>query len=103
VLTDVPCSGSGSWRRDPEGKWRLTPERLEALLRTQGEILDAAAPLVAPGGTLAYATCSLLAAENAAQVAAFLTRAPGWRLGAERRWTPRDGADGFHLALLTRA
>jgi 16S rRNA (cytosine967-C5)-methyltransferase len=103
VLTDVPCSGSGSWRRDPEGKWRLTPERLAELLRTQAEILDAAARLVAPAGTLAYATCSLLEAENGAQVAAFLARAPGWRRVEERRWTPRDGADGFHLALLTLA
>jgi 16S rRNA (cytosine967-C5)-methyltransferase len=103
VLTDVPCSGSGSWRRDPEGKWRLTAERLEALRAAQAGILDAAAILTGPAGRLAYATCSLLEAENSDQIAAFLARAPGWRLEAEHRWTPLDGADGFYLALLTRA
>lgn len=103
VLLDVPCSGSGSWRRDPEGKWRLTPERLAGLRHTQSAILDVAAPLVAAEGALAYATCSLLREENAAQVSAFLDREPGWRQVAERRWTPCDGADGFFLALLTRA
>src|SRR5690606_35023392 len=68
VLVDAPCSGSGAWRRDPEAKWALAPDRLEALRRQQAEILDAAADLVAPGGTLAYATCSLLFEENDWQV-----------------------------------
>lgn len=102
VLADVPCSGSGSWRRAPEGKWALTPDRLAGLTATQDAILDRCAGLVAPGGVLGYATCSVLAAENAARTAAFLARTPGWRPGATRVWTPLDGGDGFHLALLHR-
>lgn len=100
VLADVPCSGSGAWRRQPEAKWRLSPDRLAGLLSSQAAILDRAAALVAPGGTLAYVTCSLLPAENDGQVAAFLDRHPGWRAGPGRRWTPLDGGDGFFLALL---
>ena len=102
VLLDVPCSGSGSWRRAPEAKWVLTPERLAELTRIQSEILEKTAPYVAEGGTLAYATCSLLEAENGARIAAFRASHPAWRLVGERRFTPRDGGDGFYLALLTR-
>ncbi|MBP9182157.1 MAG: RsmB/NOP family class I SAM-dependent RNA methyltransferase, partial [Fuscovulum sp.] len=61
ILTDVPCSGSGSWRRDPTGKWALTEDRLTAVCTLQDAILDRAAAMVAPGGCIAYATCSLLA------------------------------------------
>lgn len=103
ILTDVPCSGSGSWRRDPQGKWALTPARLQALQALQAEILDAAAGLVAPTGTLAYATCSMLREENEAQIDAFLRRHRGWQCLEQRRFSPLSGADGFFLALLTRA
>jgi len=99
VLCDVPCSGSGSWRRAPEAKWRLTPERLAELQQLQAAILAEAAARVAPGGRLAYMTCSLLDAENAAQAARFLGAHPGWRISAERRLTPADGGDGFYLAV----
>ncbi len=102
VLVDAPCSGSGSWRRDPEGKWRLTPERLAELQGVQAGILDRVVPMVARGGWLAYATCSLLEVENGDQTAGFLARHPGWRLESERRFTPLDGGDGFYLALLRR-
>ncbi len=102
VLLDVPCSGSGTWRRTPESKWTLTPERLEELLAVQSEILDRATSLVAPGGAVAYMTCSLLDAENRAQIEAFLGREPGWRLSGDRRFTPLEGGDGFYSALLTR-
>lgn len=102
ILTDVPCSGSGSWRRDPEGKWRLTPERLADLQALQGEILARAAAMLAPGGTLAYATCSFLRAENEDRIAAFLTANPGWICRLQRRFTPLEGGDGFFLALLGR-
>lgn len=102
ILADVPCSGSGSWRRDPEGKWALTEDRLQALLALQAGILDRAARLCAPGGTVAYATCSLLREENEDQAAAFLARSPGWRLLDSRRFTPLQGGDGFGLALLAR-
>lgn len=102
VLADAPCSGSGAWRRQPAAKWELTPERLVDLCKTQAEILDNAAMLVAPSGRLAYATCSLLAEENADQVAAFLKRAPEWSLVSERQLTPLEGGDGFYIAQLTR-
>ncbi len=102
VLCDVPCSGSGAWRRQPEAKWRLTADRLDDLCRIQAEILDRAAGLVAPGGVLAYATCSLLDRENDGQIREFLSRAPGWRLLSQRRFTPKDGADGLFITQLTR-
>jgi 16S rRNA (cytosine967-C5)-methyltransferase len=102
VLVDAPCSGSGSWRRDPEGKWRLTSERLQAVVQTQAEILEKAAPLVGPGGCLAYATCSLLKVENGDQVRRFLARHAEWWMERELSMTPLSGGDGFYLALLRR-
>lgn len=102
VLADAPCSGSGSWRRDPQGKWLLTAQKLVDLAAIQDAILDRIAPMVAPGGRIAYATCSLLEVENGARVAGFLARTPGWRREAEHRFTPLSGGDGFYLALLTR-
>ncbi|MDU8926786.1 RsmB/NOP family class I SAM-dependent RNA methyltransferase [Alisedimentitalea sp. MJ-SS2] len=100
VLCDVPCSGSGTWRRDPDAKWRFTREKLNDLNEVQSEILDRAAPLVAQGGTLVYATCSLLAEENEHQIAAFLARHPDWRVTLQKRWSLVDGADGFFSAHL---
>ncbi|WP_136635334.1 RsmB/NOP family class I SAM-dependent RNA methyltransferase [Pseudooceanicola onchidii] len=98
VLCDVPCSGSGSWRRAPEGKWILTPEALERLNTTQDDILDQTAPLVAEGGTLAYATCSLLRSENEDRAQSFIDRHPEWTLLDQRRWHPGPDGDGFFLA-----
>lgn len=100
ILVDAPCSGSGSWRRDPEGKWKINPEGLASLEKTQGEILDRVAPMVRRGGTLAYATCSLLARENGLQVRGFLNRHPGFRLTHELALTPLQDGDGFYLALI---
>ena len=102
VLADVPCSGSGAWRRSPEGKWRLTPARLDDLIRLQDRILDEAAPLVAPGGWLAHVTCSLLDEENRDRAEAFLARHREFALEKSRRWTPLAGGDGFGLALFRR-
>jgi 16S rRNA (cytosine967-C5)-methyltransferase len=102
VLADAPCSGSGSWRRAPEAKWALTPQRLAALCTLQASILSKAARLVAPGGVLAYATCSLLRDENEDQITAFLAAHPGWVRQRALRLTPLDGGDGFYLAILTR-
>lgn len=102
VLTDVPCSGSGSWRRDPEGKWALTPAKLEALLEVQAGIMDRAAALLPAGGVLGYATCSMIEAENQGQVRAFLDRHAGWELLAQRAFTPLEGGDGFFGAVLRR-
>ncbi len=103
VLCDVPCSGSGAWRRAPEGKWKLSQEGLARLGRVQDAILDAATALVRPGGVLAYATCSILAEENAGRVAAFLGRHAGWCRTGGCAFTPLDGGDGFFLAVLERA
>lgn len=102
VLCDVPCSGSGAWRRSPEGKWRLTEDDLAHLVQVQADILDRAAGLVAKGGTLAYATCSLLDRENGAQVSGFLTRHSEFALTSSRRLTPLDGGDGFFVAILEK-
>lgn len=102
VLVDAPCSGSGSWRRDPEGKWRLMPSTLAQVVTTQAAILDRVAPMVGVAGWLAYATCSLLPRENQAQIEAFLTRHPDWRLQRDHAFTPMQGGDGFYLALLQR-
>ena len=102
MLIDVPCSGSGSWRRAPEAKWALSPARLQELCALQAGILDKAAGLVAAGGTLAYATCSMLNAENPDQIVGFLARNPAWVLLESRVLTPLDGGDGFFHAILTR-
>ncbi|MEM8630222.1 MAG: RsmB/NOP family class I SAM-dependent RNA methyltransferase [Pseudomonadota bacterium] len=100
ILCDVPCSGSGAWARTPDAKWRLTETRLAELRTLQAQILDAAAALTAPGGVLAYATCSVLAEENAAQATAFVQRHPGWRLDFDRQFLPGEGGDGFYVAHL---
>jgi 16S rRNA (cytosine967-C5)-methyltransferase len=114
VLVDAPCSGSGTWRRNPEGRWRLTPDRLERVLALQQRLLDIAAELVRPGGRLVYAVCSLLSREGAGQIEAFLSRHSSWiseetpiaagRLdGAGRLLTPgHDRTDGFFVARLRR-
>ena len=103
VLCDAPCSGSGAWRRSPEGKWRLRPGDLERLAQTQGEILDTAAGLVAPGGVLAYVTCSVLAQENGQVVDAFLARHPEFEMEKVREYRPGPDGDGFFLAVLRQA
>jgi 16S rRNA (cytosine967-C5)-methyltransferase len=86
ILTDVPCSGSGSWRRDPQGKWALSAARLDELVQTQAQILDACLPLLAVGGVLAYSTCSVLPRENEAQIAAFVQRHPQVRVVKMQRF-----------------
>ena len=114
VLVDAPCSGTGTWRRNPEARWRLTPARLDRLVSEQARILDFAAPLLAPGGVLLYATCALTDREGRDQVEAFLARQAGWTAepiegpvgrphGAGLLLTPgHDGSDGFYFARLRR-
>jgi 16S rRNA (cytosine967-C5)-methyltransferase len=114
VLVDAPCSGSGTWRRNPEGRWRLTPDRLDRLIGLQQRLLDIAAELIRPGGRLVYAVCSLLSREGAGQIDAFVSRHSSWMIeetpiaagrldGAGRLLTPsHDGTDGFFVARLGR-
>ncbi|WGW02997.1 RsmB/NOP family class I SAM-dependent RNA methyltransferase [Tropicibacter oceani] len=102
VLADAPCSGSGAWRRSPEGKWRLTPQALDELVQIQAGILAQCAALVAPDGVLAYATCSMLDEENEAQVRDFVQANPAWQIELTRQFLPDDGGDGFFVACLRR-
>ncbi|MBB4302585.1 16S rRNA (cytosine967-C5)-methyltransferase [Rhodobium orientis] len=130
VLVDAPCTGTGTWRRRPDAKWRVAPGALELRIAEQEAVLAEAARLVKPGGHLVYATCSLLAAENEGRIAAFLDANPGFRLAAPgdawlaatgeampeglraavgdrgdcARLTPAtSGTDGFFVALMQRA
>ncbi|MEM9968781.1 MAG: RsmB/NOP family class I SAM-dependent RNA methyltransferase [Pseudomonadota bacterium] len=102
VLCDVPCSGSGAWRRAPEGKWNLTPDGLRALHRQQNAILDTARKLTSQKGMLAYATCSVLRNENEDRIAAFLERHQGWRCVFQKRFSVSEDCDGFFIAHLLR-
>jgi len=114
VLVDAPCSGTGTRRRNPEGRWRLTPQRLEGVAALQQRLLDLAAELVKPGGCVVYAVCSLLSREGAAQIDRFLLRHSSWISedtpipagrsdGAGRLLTPgHDRTDGFFVARLRR-
>ena len=119
VLVDAPCSGSGTWRRNPEGRWRLSPDGLDKVVALQAHLLDLAVPLLKPGGVLIYAVCSILAREGAGQVADFLGRHSSWAVhnmpdefgdefgrvdGGGRLLTPgHDHTDGFFVARLKRS
>src|SRR6185369_15769844 len=80
VLIDAPCTGTGTWRRNPDAKWRKRPGSLEVRLKDQAEVLDRAAALVKAGGRIAYVTCSVLPAENGEQVRGFLARHEGFSI-----------------------
>jgi 16S rRNA (cytosine967-C5)-methyltransferase len=123
VLVDAPCSGSGTWRRQPELRWRLTSERLAAHAALQDTLLEQAATRVRPGGRLIYATCSILPCENEDRVDGFLARhadfttrpcAQAWGesvqtsapsgIGKFFRASPLStGTDGFFAAILVRS
>jgi len=121
VFVDVPCLGTGTWRRNPDAKWRMRPEDLAELIERQQQILRSAARLVRSGGRLVYATCSLLREEDEAQTEAFLAAEPDFSLlPVARAWgetiggaspggedylrlTPaRHGTDGFFVAIFER-
>ena len=119
VFIDAPCSGTGSWRRHPDTKWRLTAETLEKRMADQDAVLDAGAPFVKPGGRMVYVTCSVLPEEDEDRVAAFLERTEGFvakpatddpkltqHLTAQGflRLSPKtSGTDGFFVAVLEKA
>lgn len=104
VLLDVPCTGLGVLRRNPDAKWKLSAGELERLRGVQQEILQGHSRMVKPGGKLVYATCSILPSENERQVRLFLDANPGeWTLEEELHLRPgRDGGDGFYAARLLR-
>jgi len=102
VFCDAPCSGSGSWRRDPEGKWSLTLQDYEKLLTLQENILATASQLVKPNGNLVYATCSILKDENEAQIQKFLKNTNIWVLKKEKFSIPSELGDGFYFCILKR-
>jgi 16S rRNA (cytosine967-C5)-methyltransferase len=127
VLIDAPCTGTGTWRRNPDAKWRMRPGALEIRLKDQIEVLDRAARLVKPGGRIAYVTCSVLPPENGGQVRSFVVRHPEFAvvppeetaaalwdkaddfaaaaLRSPEGWlmTPRrTGTDGFFVSILRR-
>lgn len=104
VLLDVPCSGLGVLRRNPDTKWKITEERLEELINIQKEILKDYSKMVKKGGYLIYATCSLLPSENRNQVDWFLEQNPGqWELEEDLKLFPhRDRFDGFYVSRMKR-
>jgi 16S rRNA (cytosine967-C5)-methyltransferase len=114
VLVDAPCSGSGTWRRNPELRWRLTKQRLSSVISLQARLLALGSRYVKPGGALVYAVCSLIPGEGQAQIDNFLAANEGWRAepcgltvgrvdGQGWKLTPaHDGTDGFFLARLIR-
>jgi len=128
VLIDAPCTGTGTWRRNPDAKWRMRPGALEVRLKDQADVLDRATALVKPGGRIAYVTCSVLPSENGEQIRAFVVRHPEFAVVPPSQtvtvlWdkaedfaaatlqspegllmTPRrTGTDGFFVSVLRRA
>ena len=102
VLVDAPCTGSGAWRRSPEGKWALTEERLAELTVVQDSILDETVQYVSQGGALVFGTCSVFKCENEDRISAFLARHSGWKCVKQTRLDVSEMADGFFAAHLTR-
>ena len=119
ALIYAPCSGTGVMLEKPDVKYRVTPEGVASLMRTQSDILDAIAPMVKVGGTLVYSTCSILPGENELQVRAFLGRHPEYEIvpmGEDlpqllaahegevglQMFAHRDGTDGFYVCRMRR-
>ena len=103
VLVDAPCSNTGVIRRRVDSRWRVRPEGIQRLVRSQRELLHSAAAQLRPGGVLVYSTCSIEPEENENVMGAFLTEHPGFRLNFERTLLPfKDGVDGAYVARLTK-
>ena len=105
ILIDAPCSGIGVLKRNPDSKWKLQPEFLESIKKTQKEILDSYSMMVKPGGQMVYATCSILPSENEKQIQDFLERKSGkeFKFVKEEKIFPSEsGFDGFYMALLQK-
>ena len=103
LLLDVPCSGIGVLRRNPDAKWKLAPEFLDNVRTIQAKILADYSKIIKIGGQLVYATCSILPSENELQVQKFLAENANFKFIAERKVSPaEDGFDGFYMARLER-
>lgn len=103
VVVDAPCSGCGTWRRNPHLRWHLTEKQLHHITETQTEILNRAEAYVKQNGTLAYITCSLTCDENEVQVETFLKSHPNYQVIKQKRYSPaRTGTDGFFLCQLKK-
>ena len=102
LLLDAPCSGLGVLRRNPDAKWKLTPEFIEKIQTTQAEILQSYQQMLKPGGMMVYATCSILPVENELQVQKFLANNKNFELIDEQHLWPSDGFDGFYMALIKK-
>ncbi len=103
LLLDVPCSGLGVLKRNPDAKWKLRPEYLTTLIHTQQNILDSYSSMVKVGGLLVYSTCSILPSENENQVSTFLEKHKGkFELVEEKTIHPSESVDGFYMARLKR-
>ena len=101
VLVDAPCSGTGTLRRNPEIRWRLSAANIDAFAEKQKQILSRAADAVKPGGRLVYSTCSVEREENEAVIQESLARDDRFRLlDSQRTWPQRQGCDGFFIAIL---
>lgn len=102
VFCDAPCSGSGTWRRTPDAKWRLTSESLATLMQSQAAVLARAQEYVASNGTLVYATCSVLSEENTQATNNFILSHPDWKITLQNQRLPNAGGDGFYYCALQR-
>lgn len=103
LLLDVPCSGTGVIKRNPDTKWKLQPEDLERVQEVQQNILNDYSTMLKSGGMMVYATCSILHSENEDQVKAFLAKRNDFKLIEEKRVNPSKVSDGFYMALLQKA
>ena len=102
LLLDVPCSGTGVIKRNPDTKWKLQPEHLDRVRKIQKDILQNYTKMLKPGGMAVYATCSILSSENEDQVAAFLEKNKNFELVKDQRVWPSESSDGFYMALLKK-
>lgn len=102
LLLDVPCSGLGVLKRNPDTKWKLTHESIERTKQTQQQILNDYQSMLKPGGTLVYSTCSLLPSENELQIEEFLARHPEYTAGSSLHLLPSEGFDGFYMSSMVK-
>lgn len=102
LLLDVPCSGTGVIKRNPDTKWKLQPEHLDRVRKIQGDIIADYSKMLKKGGKMVYATCSILRSENEEQVEKFLESNPDFKLIKEQRVDPSQWSDGFYMALVER-